>query len=85
MGSRRRAPHGACELKCCRTIGSRTPARSPYTPARFLGVGANSRAIYVERQDQPLFTRTNILREPKKAQKVWVFRIEKVPTNGIIS
>ncbi|MPM00745.1 hypothetical protein SDC9_46975 [bioreactor metagenome] len=49
------------------------------------GVGANLPAVYVESHDYPIPQRPIKTPNAEKAQKVWAFRIEKVPTNCIIS
>lgn len=49
------------------------------------GVGANFLTVYVGRHNRLIFARTIKTLKPEKAQKVWAFRIEKVPTNCIIS
>ncbi len=63
-----------------------------YTFARFLNtlarnpeVGANSLSVYDERYLRLILASTIKLSKNEKAQKVWAFCIEKVPTNCIIS
>ena len=63
----------------------RTLARFFDTLARNPEVGANSLSFYDERYYRPIYARTIAATKFEKAQNIWAFYIEKVPTNCIIS
>ena len=58
---------------------------SPILSRVSLRVGANFLDVYIGRYHRSTFIQTIKTPNAKKAQKVWAFCIEKVPTKRIIS